>query len=155
MTKRFTTSRMRSRRRRPILIKSKPFSPVYPCRTAALLGREEYWQDPKNKIFCRHGYDTGAKSVSLRKTYVGELGWRVINLMPFISSAFHGEKTRLFVKINGQVPEWSMGADCKSAGRPAYEGSNPSLSTIQCALFSWNVFRRMGITFSASSLHLD
>jgi hypothetical protein len=23
-----------------------------------------------------------------------------------------------------------MGADCKSAGRPAYEGSNPSLSTI-------------------------
>ena len=30
---------------------------------------------------------------------------------------------------NGEVPEWPKGADCKSAG-DAFEGSNPSLSTI-------------------------
>ena len=29
----------------------------------------------------------------------------------------------------GEVPEWPKGADCKSAG-DAFEGSNPSLSTI-------------------------
>ena len=29
----------------------------------------------------------------------------------------------------GEVPEWPKGADCKSAGY-AFEGSNPSLSTI-------------------------
>ncbi len=29
----------------------------------------------------------------------------------------------------GEVPEWPKGADCKSAGN-AFEGSNPSLSTI-------------------------
>src|SRR5215831_6033161 len=32
----------------------------------------------------------------------------------------------------GEVPEWPKGADCKSAGY-AFEGSNPSLSTILCA----------------------
>jgi hypothetical protein len=31
--------------------------------------------------------------------------------------------------IIGEVPEWPKGADCKSAG-DAFEGSNPSLSTI-------------------------
>ena len=31
--------------------------------------------------------------------------------------------------IRGEVPEWPKGADCKSAG-DAFEGSNPSLSTI-------------------------
>jgi hypothetical protein len=31
----------------------------------------------------------------------------------------------------GEVPEWPKGADCKSAG-DAFEGSNPSLSTIFC-----------------------
>ena len=30
---------------------------------------------------------------------------------------------------DGEVPEWPKGADCKSAG-DAFEGSNPSLSTI-------------------------
>ena len=33
------------------------------------------------------------------------------------------------VLLNGEVPEWPKGADCKSAG-DAFEGSNPSLSTI-------------------------
>ena len=28
---------------------------------------------------------------------------------------------------NGEIPEWSKGADCKSVGS-AFEGSNPSLS---------------------------
>jgi hypothetical protein len=32
----------------------------------------------------------------------------------------------------GEVPEWPKGADCKSAGY-AFEGSNPSLSTILLA----------------------
>ena len=32
----------------------------------------------------------------------------------------------------GEVPEWPKGADCKSAG-DAFEGSNPSLSTILSA----------------------
>jgi hypothetical protein len=32
----------------------------------------------------------------------------------------------------GEVPEWPKGADCKSAG-DAFEGSNPSLSTILTA----------------------
>ena len=31
--------------------------------------------------------------------------------------------------LYGEVPEWPKGADCKSAG-DAFEGSNPSLSTI-------------------------
>jgi hypothetical protein len=34
---------------------------------------------------------------------------------------------------NGEVPEWSKGADCKSAGS-AFGGSNPPLSTTQSAL---------------------
>ena len=31
-----------------------------------------------------------------------------------------------FPHSNGEVPEWSKGADCKSVGA-AFEGSNPSL----------------------------
>ena len=33
------------------------------------------------------------------------------------------------LRRRGEVPEWPKGADCKSAGY-AFEGSNPSLSTI-------------------------
>src|SRR5690606_36250027 len=29
----------------------------------------------------------------------------------------------------GRMPEWSIGADCKSAGLTPYEGSNPSPTT--------------------------
>ncbi len=34
-----------------------------------------------------------------------------------------------FVTMNGEVPEWLKGADCKSAAS-GFEGSNPSLTTI-------------------------
>jgi hypothetical protein len=34
----------------------------------------------------------------------------------------------IFVGENGSVPEWLMGADCKSAGY-AYAGSNPARPT--------------------------
>ena len=33
-------------------------------------------------------------------------------------------------RIRGRMPEWSIGADCKSAGLTPYEGSNPSPTTI-------------------------
>ena len=32
------------------------------------------------------------------------------------------------VRLPGEIPEWSKGADCKSVGY-AFEGSNPSLPT--------------------------
>ena len=32
-------------------------------------------------------------------------------------------------QVNGWIPEWPKGTDCKSAG-DAFEGSNPSPSTI-------------------------
>ncbi|CAI2310194.1 hypothetical protein IFVP136_C1240396 [Vibrio parahaemolyticus] len=35
------------------------------------------------------------------------------------------------IKHPGGVPEWPKGADCKSAGS-AFDGSNPSPSTIFC-----------------------
>ena len=35
----------------------------------------------------------------------------------------------------GEVPEWSKGADCKSAGS-AFGGSNPPLSTIHRIIFA-------------------
>ena len=36
---------------------------------------------------------------------------------------------RMAHRIYGEVPEWPKGADCKSVGT-AFDGSNPSLSTI-------------------------
>ena len=33
-------------------------------------------------------------------------------------------------RIRGRMPEWSIGADCKSAGLTPFEGSNPSPTTI-------------------------
>src|SRR5918912_15675 len=42
-----------------------------------------------------------------------------------------GQSTKLTADKRGEVPEWPKGADCKSAG-DAFEGSNPSLSTIFC-----------------------
>ena len=41
---------------------------------------------------------------------------------PFISSIF-------LSKINGRMPEWLKGADCKSVD-DVYDGSNPSSPTI-------------------------
>jgi hypothetical protein len=38
---------------------------------------------------------------------------------------------------SGEVPEWSKGADCKSAGE-AFGGSNPPLSTILSDLTIYN-----------------
>ena len=46
---------------------------------------------------------------------------------------FHsGERSSILLRgtINGEIPEWPKGADCKSAGS-AFEGSNPSLTTIK------------------------
>lgn len=49
------------------------------------------------------------------------------------TSPFHGENMGSIpvgvTKSNGGVPEWLKGADCKSVG-VAYDGSNPSSSTI-------------------------
>lgn len=33
-------------------------------------------------------------------------------------------------QVNGWIPEWPKGADCKSVGT-AFEGSNPSPTTIK------------------------
>ena len=37
--------------------------------------------------------------------------------------------------LQGEVPEWPKGADCKSVG-DAFGGSNPPLSTIALKMFS-------------------
>ncbi len=49
---------------------------------------------------------------------------------------------------NGEVPEWSKGADCKSAGA-AYGGSNPPLSTSKIcnANFAVNSYKLKVIGF--------
>ena len=44
-----------------------------------------------------------------------------------------GLAERRLKERRGEVPEWPKGADCKSAGN-AFEGSNPSLSTIKYEL---------------------
>ena len=57
---------------------------------------------------------------------------RTSNMRQFLRDMTLGAKTALAYRpfkrgfICGEIPEWSKGADCKSAGN-AYEGSNPSL----------------------------
>ena len=55
----------------------------------------------------------GGDTITERRSLVGSAGQRIVRCL-----------TR-----RGEVPEWPKGADCKSAG-DAFEGSNPSLSTI-------------------------
>ena len=54
---------------------------------------------------------------------------------------FHsGERSSILLRgtKNGEIPEWPKGADCKSAGS-AFEGSNPSLTTIKFDIISGGV----------------
>ena len=55
----------------------------------------------------------GGDTITERRSLVGSAGQGIVRCL-----------TR-----RGEVPEWPKGADCKSAG-DAFEGSNPSLSTI-------------------------
>ncbi len=46
--------------------------------------------------------------------------------------------------VLGGVPEWLIGADCKSAARKGYAGSNPApCTTVKPA--AWNAACKMGI----------
>jgi hypothetical protein len=54
---------------------------------------------------------------------------RPFGLLVYTNRSERGLKDQLgYGVLNGEVPEWLKGADCKSAGY-AYVGSNPTLST--------------------------
>ena len=50
----------------------------------------------------------------------------------------------------GGVPEWPKGADCKSAGT-AFEGSNPSPTTINFEELFYNSFSVIKVVFNHQS----
>ena len=58
--------------------------------------------------------------------FVQRLGHQIFTLETGVRFPYGVPYNNLIVK--GEVPEWSKGADCKSASY-AFEGSNPSLTT--------------------------
>lgn len=50
---------------------------------------------------------------------------------PLITFIDAGRDCRTIALLKGQVPEWTKGADCKSAAI-GFQGSNPCLPTITC-----------------------
>ena len=61
----------------------------------------------------------------------GKIGLCLVSpLLPFIVLDIDvGGDCRAIELLNGQVPEWTKGADCKSAA-VGFQGSNPCLPTI-------------------------
>ena len=75
------------------------------------------------------GRAAGYKSAGKSHADVAQLAEQLIcNQQVIGSSPIIGFSHNFILCVNGQIPEWPKGADCKSVGT-AFEGSNPSPST--------------------------
>ena len=64
--------------------------------------------------------------VDRKRADVAQLAEQLIcNQQVIGSSPIIGFSHNFILCVNGQIPEWPKGTDCKSAGT-AFEGSNPS-----------------------------